>query len=240
MDFQNRVALVTGGTGALGSSVVLDLLESGARVAVPYIVDHEWQGLLAAAGAGRERLEGRRVDLTRPAEVDSWVQSILGSYRRVDFLLAIAGGFGAGKVQETSEEVWDLMLKVNLRSLTCVLRPVIPTIMQQNFGRIITVSSGAIVDQPGAGIAAYAVSKAAVRQLSEIVSEEVKARDIRVHCLMPGTIDTQANRRAMPDADRSQWVSTGEVAQVIHRLLLNGARSPVVVAVQRGSEAPAL
>lgn len=239
MDFQNRVALVTGGTGALGSAVVLDLLASGAQVAVPYIADREWQELLARAGAWRERLEGQHVDLTNSSEAEFWLRSVQERRGRVDFLLAIAGGFAAGKVYETSDDVWDLMLKLNLWSLVCVLRPVLPIMMRQNFGRIVAVSSGAILDRPGAGVAAYAVSKAAVRQLSEVVSEEVKAHDIRVHCLMPGTMDTEANRRAMPGADRSQWVTTGEVASVIHRLLLDDARTPVVVPVLSGSNSGA-
>jgi len=235
MDFQNRAALVTGGTGALGSAVVLDLLESGARVAVPYIVDREWQDLLARAGPWRERLEGQRVDLTRPSEVESWVRSIQAGHGRIDYLLAIAGGFAAGKVHETTDAVWDLMLKLNLRSLVNILRPVLPIMIQQNFGRIVTVSSGAILDHPGAGVAAYAVSKAAVRQLSEVVAEEVKAHDIRVHCLMPGTMDTEANRRAMPDADRSAWISTSDVARVIHRLLIDSSDGPVIVPILSSS-----
>lgn len=235
MDFQNRVALVTGGTGALGSAVVLDLLESGARVAVTYIVDHEWQRLEAWAGPWRKRLEGQRADLTNSSEVESWVHSILGSYGRVDFLLAIAGGFAAGKVHETTDEVWNLMLKLNLTPVACVLRPVLPIMVQQNFGRIVTVASGAILDHPGAGVAAYAVSKAAVRQLSEVVAEEVKAYDIRVHCLMPGTMDTEANRRAMPDADRSAWVSTSHVARVIHQLLLDARDRSLIVPILSSS-----
>lgn len=235
MDFQNRVALVTGGTGALGSAVVLDLLESGARVAVTYIVDHEWQRLEAWAGPWRKRLEGQRADLTNSSEVESWVHSILGSYGRVDFLLAIAGGFAAGKVHETTDEVWNLMLKLNLTPVACVLRPVLPIMVQQNFGRIVTVASGAILDHPGAGVAAYAVSKAAVRQLSEVVAEEVKAYDIRVHCLMSGTMDTEANRRAMPDADRSAWVSTSHVARVIHQLLLDARDRSLIVPILSSS-----
>jgi NAD(P)-dependent dehydrogenase (short-subunit alcohol dehydrogenase family) len=204
-------------------------------VAVSYIVDREWQELSARAGPWHANLEAWRVDLTRPSEIESWVRSVHTHRGRIDDLLAIAGGFSPGKAHETSDSVWDLMLKLNLRSLVSVLRPVLPIMMQQNFGRIVTVSSGAILDHPGEGIAAYAVSKAAVRQLSEIIAEEVKAYDIRVHCLMPGTMDTEANRRAMPDADRSQWVSTGDVASVIHRLLLEEARTPVVVPIIRGS-----
>jgi len=235
MDFQNRVAVVTGGTGALGSAVVLDLLEGGAHVAVAYVVDSEWKELSARAEPWRARLDGWRVDLTRPSEVEPWIKSVQSSRGGLDYLLAIAGGFAAGKVHETSESVWDLMMKLNLRAVVGVLRPVLPVMIQHNFGRIVTVGSGAILHQPGAGIAAYAVSKAAVRQLSEVLAEEVKDYDIRVYCLMPGTMDTEANRRAMPDADRSQWVSTGEVARVIHRLLLEEVQTPVVVPIVRGS-----
>jgi NAD(P)-dependent dehydrogenase (short-subunit alcohol dehydrogenase family) len=231
MDFSDRVALVTGGTGALGGAVALDLLSGGARVAVPYVVDSEWKDLSARAERWRDRLDGWRVDLTRPSEVEPWVRSVQSNWGRLDYLLAIAGGFTAGKVHETSESAWDLMMKLNLRSLVTVLRSVLPIMIAQNFGRILTVSSGAILDQPGAGIAAYAVSKAAVRQLSEILSEEVKPYDIRVHCLMPGTMDTEANRRAMPDADRSPWVPIDEVTRVIRHLMLEQDHSPVVVPV---------
>ena len=230
-DFQDRVALVTGGTGALGGAITLDLLSSGAHVLVTYVIEAEWQDLTARAGASRARLTGLRVDLTRTAEVEAAVQKLRQSRGRLDFLLAIAGGFAAGKIVETPESAWDLMLTLNLRALVSVLRLVVPVMLDQNFGRIVTVSSGAILDGPGAGIAAYAVSKGAVRQVSEILAEEVKGHNIRVHCLLPGTMDTAANRRAMPEADPSKWVKTGEVARVVHRLLGDGPPSPVLVPI---------
>jgi NAD(P)-dependent dehydrogenase (short-subunit alcohol dehydrogenase family) len=238
MDFQDRVALVTGGTGALGSAVVRDLLASGARVAATYTVETEWQHLLSGAADLRSRLKGIPVDLTEADEVKTAVQSLHNAHGRLDFLLAIAGGFAAGKIHETSEAVWDRMLNLNLKALFSILRPVIPVMIKQNFGRIITVSSGAIVNSPGAGIAAYAVSKAAVRHLSEVLAEEVKDYNIRVHCLMPGTMDTEANRRAMPNADFSQWVTTAAVARLTNRLLLDEVKLPLVVPVLRPGDVP--
>jgi NAD(P)-dependent dehydrogenase (short-subunit alcohol dehydrogenase family) len=231
VDFRDRVALVTGGTGALGSVVVRDLLASGARVAATYTVEAEWHHFLASVANSRAQLQGIPVDLTEADEVRAAVQSFQQAHGRLDFLLAIAGGFAAGKIHETSEAVWDRMLNLNLKTLFSILRPVIPVMIKQNFGRIITVSSGAIVNGPGAGVAAYAVSKAAVRHLSEVLAEEVKDYNIRVRCLMPGTMDTEANRRSIPTADFSQWVSTGEVARVIHRLLLDEADSPLTVPI---------
>jgi NAD(P)-dependent dehydrogenase (short-subunit alcohol dehydrogenase family) len=236
MDFQDRVALVTGGTGALGSAVVSDLLASGAHVAATYTVEAEWQHFVAGAADFRARLTGIPVDLTEADEVRAAVQSFERAHDRLDFLLAIAGAFAPGKIHETSEAVWDRMLNLNLKTLFSILRPAIPVMIKQNFGRIVTVGSGAILNSAGAGIAAYAVSKAAVRHLSEVLAEEVKDYNIRVHCLMPGTMDTEANRRAMPNADFSQWVATAEVARLVHRLLMDEADPPLVVPILRPSE----
>jgi len=225
MDFQGRVAIVTGGTGALGSAVTFDLLESGARVAVPYVTEKDWAALQSRAGAARERLWGAQVDLTKASAVERFIADIAERWARIDFLVCIAGGFAAGKVHETTEETWDHMFDLNLRTVYLALHAVVPAMIKQNFGRIVTISSGAILNGGGAGIAAYAVSKGAVRQLTEILASELKDYDIHAHCVMPGTMDTAANRRAMPQADFSKWVKTEDVARVIHFLLSEDARA---------------
>jgi NAD(P)-dependent dehydrogenase (short-subunit alcohol dehydrogenase family) len=225
MDLQNRVAIVTGGTGALGGSVVAELLNQGARVAVTYVVDEEWNRLVTGAGDAGGRLWGAKVDLTQPAEVAAFVGDVVARWSRADFLVAIAGGFAAGKSYETDDRTWDRMFALNFRSLVNCLRVVVPVMIERNFGRIVTISSGAIRRGGGAGIAAYAVSKGAVQQLSGILADELKDFDIHVHCLMPGTMDTPANRRSMPTADFSKWVKTEDVARVIRFLLSDEARA---------------
>ena len=225
MDFENRVAMVTGGAGALGSAVTQDLLQNGARVAVPYRGDSEWAALVNSAGAARDRLWGAPVDLTKAAAVEQFAADVTARWGRIDFLVCIAGGFAAGKIHETSEESWDRMFDMNVKTVHLALRAAVPVMLKQNFGRIITISSGAILKGGGAGIAAYAISKGAVRQLTEILADELKGYDIRAHCIMPGTMDTPANRRDMPKADFSQWVSTADVARVIHFLLSDEARA---------------
>jgi NAD(P)-dependent dehydrogenase (short-subunit alcohol dehydrogenase family) len=236
VDFQNRVVIVTGGTGALGTSVTLDLLDSAARAVVTYRTDEEWMALERRAGEHHGKLVGAKVDLLQAADIERLVADILSKWKRIDFLVAVAGGFAAGKSYETDEKTWDHMFDLNLRSLVNCLRSVVPVMVRQNFGRIITVSSGAILRGGGAGMAAYAVAKGAVRQLSEILADEVKSYDIHVHCLLPGTLDTEANRRSMPQADFSKWVKTAEVAQVVHFLLSDEARAvrSVVVPVLGG------
>lgn len=231
MELANRTAIVTGGTGALGSAVTLDLLAAGARVAVTYLSEAEWTALRASAAGWGESLYGAKVDLTDSSAVGGFLGDVAGRWERVDFLAAIAGGFAAGKSYEADDKAWDRMFSLNFRSLVNCVRAVIPRMIEQNFGRIVTISSGAILRGGGAGIAPYAISKGAVRQFSEILAEEVKACDIHVHCLMPGTMDTPLNRRSMPDADFSKWVKTEDVARVIRFLLSDDARAVRCVVV---------
>jgi NAD(P)-dependent dehydrogenase (short-subunit alcohol dehydrogenase family) len=225
MDFENRVAVVTGGTGALGGAVVMDLLAGGARVAITYRDEAEWKLLFDAAIAMKERLLGIKVDLTHAAEVESFEREVRSLWGRLDFLVAVAGAFAAGKSYQTDEKTWEFMFNVNFRSVVNCLRAVVPVMIGQNFGRIVTISSGSILRGGGAGIAAYAVSKGAVQQISEILADELKPYDIHVHCVMPGTMDTPGNRKAMADADFSKWVKTEDVARTIHFLLGDNARA---------------
>jgi NAD(P)-dependent dehydrogenase (short-subunit alcohol dehydrogenase family) len=231
MEFEQRVAIVTGGTGALGSSVALELLRRGARALVTYRSDKEWAALEGRAGECGGRLWGAKVDLLEAAELERLAVEAVEKWQRIDYLVAVAGGFAAGKSFETDERTWDRMLNLNFRSLLSCLRAVAPVMIRQNFGRIVTVSSGSILRGGGAGIAAYAVSKGAVRQLSEILADELKAYDIHVHCILPGTMDTEANRQAMPKADASKWVKTEDVARLVCFLLSDEARAVRSVAV---------
>jgi len=231
MDLQGRVAVVTGGTGALGSTVALDLAASGVRVAVPYIDEAHWAPVESGAGVARDRLWGAKADLTQAGDIERFVRDVTERWGRIDFLVCIAGGFAAGKIHETSEEDWDRMFDVNLRTLYHAVRATVPVMIRQNFGRIITTSSGAILNGGGAGIAAYALSKGAVRQFTEILAGELKDHNIHAHCILPGTMDTEANRRAMPKADFSRWVSTADVARVIRLLLSDDAQAVRSLAV---------
>jgi NAD(P)-dependent dehydrogenase (short-subunit alcohol dehydrogenase family) len=225
MDFDDRVAVVTGGTGALGRSVVFNLLQAGARVVVPYLQEEGWKSLRTQADKHDDRLTGGLVDLTHASQADRFIQDTVAREGRLDFLICLAGGFAAGKSFESDDRTWARMLDLNLRSVFLMLPPVVPVMIRQNFGRIITVSSGAILRGGGAGMAAYAVTKGAVRQLTEILARELEGYDIRAHCVMPGTMDTESNRRAMPKANPTEWVKTEDVAKVIHFLLGDQSRA---------------
>jgi NAD(P)-dependent dehydrogenase (short-subunit alcohol dehydrogenase family) len=174
---------------------------------------------------------GGPVDLKQSPDVEAFISNVLERYGRVDCLVCVAGGFAAGKSFESDDQAWGQMLDLNLMSVVRMLRPVVPVMIRQNFGRIVTISSGAILHGGGAGIAPYAVSKGAVLQLTEILAQELGKYDVRAHCVLPGTMDTEANRTAMPNADFSKWVQTEDVAKVIHFLLSDQSRAVRNVAV---------
>ena len=203
----------------MGRSVTLDLLKNGAHVAIPYIEERGWESLQTAVAELAGHLTGKLVDLRNSGDVERFISNVLERHGRLDFLICVAGGFAAGKSFESDDKTWEDMLGLNLMSVVRMLRPVVPVMVHQNFGRIITVSSGSILKGGGAGIAPYAVSKGAVLQLTEILAQELEKYDIHAHCVMPGTMDTEANRKAMPKADFSKWVRTEDVAKVVHFLL---------------------
>ena len=143
------------------------------------------------------------------------------------------GAWRGGKpVHETDLADWDFLFNVNLRTTLLCCRAVIPQMLKQGRGKIITVASRDGL-AGSAGYAAYSASKSAVLRLTESLADELKASNINVNCIMPGTIDTPQNRAANPSADFSKWVEPSAIADVILFLAsdasraINGAAVPV-------------
>lgn len=219
---KGKVAIVTGGTGALGQSVALRFLADGASVAVPWIVPEEWSALETRAGDGRARLHGARVDMADEAGVAAFVADVLGRSARLDVLVNAVGGFAGGDLASTPLAEWRRLLDLNLTSAAVGCRAVLPAMRAARRGRIVNVASRAVVPPLG-GFIAYTVSKSAVIALTQALAQEERPHGITVNAVLPSTMDTPANRRAMPDADRSGWVSTESVADVIAYLASDAA-----------------
>jgi NAD(P)-dependent dehydrogenase (short-subunit alcohol dehydrogenase family) len=225
-----RVAIVTGGTGALGQSVTSRFLSAGATVWIPYVVPAEVEALKARVGAGAS-LHCAHADVTDETAFGRFVQSVLDAHGRVDILINGVGGFAGGDLVSTRLVEWDRMLTLNLRSAVIGCRGVLPAMTAAGFGRIVNISSRAVVPPLG-GFIGYTVAKAAIITLTQALAREV-ARGVSVNAVLPSTMDTPANRQAMPDADRSGWVSTDAVAEVIGYLasdaagMVSGATIPV-------------
>src|ERR1051326_1256551 len=201
----SRVMLVTGGTGALGRSVVRRLLEGGATVHVPWVAEPEVAELLEVlAGTSSAQLVLHHLDVTAESEVAALFGAI-GS-RPVEVLVNLVGAFTYGAIETTPLGDWDRMLRLNGTSAFLTCRAAVPAMKTARWGRIINVSSAPAVNHGAARIAAYAASKAALLTFSESLAKEVAPFGITVNTLIPTVIDTPANRRATPDADTSVWL----------------------------------
>ncbi len=226
-----RVVVVTGGTGALGQSIVLAFLGTGATVCVPYVVTEELAALRARVPAGdATRLETAPCDVTDEAAITAYVTQVVGRHRRVDVLVNAVGGFAGGDLASTPLAEWNRIMMLNLTSAVVGCRAVIPDMARARWGRIVNIASRAVVPPQG-GFIAYTVSKAAVITLTQALAQEVRLHGITVNAVLPSTMDTPANRRAMPDADRSGWVSTDAVAKVVVFLASESAEAVTGAAV---------
>ena len=159
--FSGKLALVSGGTGGLGRAVTLAFLAEGARVAVPYFDQKEFDDLKAAASEHAARLEGQSIDVTDEAAVRVFIDGVLAKHGRLDVLVNTVGGYAGGlKLWEMDAKVFDRMLQLNLRSGFALSRAVVPAMLKQGHGAIVNVTAKAAVDH-AAGASAYASSKAA-------------------------------------------------------------------------------
>jgi len=223
--FQPGVAVVGGGTGALGSAVVRRLVAAGRRVVVPtrHVEDDD----------APEGVTYIACDLDDPGSVERLRIAVeaLGPWTA---LVGASGGFAGGRAHEMDDAAIAAQLAVNLLGPWRLARAAARSMIGAGSGgRIVLVASRAAVEV-ARGQAAYQVSKAAVLRLTQVMAAELRGHGITVNAVLPGTIDTQANRESMPNADRSAWVSADSVAAVIEWLLSDGAAAVTGSAVPAG------
>jgi NAD(P)-dependent dehydrogenase (short-subunit alcohol dehydrogenase family) len=211
----NRVAIITGGTGALGQAVTLRLLADGASVALPWIVKDEEARLRGRVPAdARARVLTAEADVIDDAGMGRFVQTVVERFGHVDVLVSLVGGFAGGALVDTDRATWDRMIAMNLTSAFTASRATLPRMLEAGYGRIVLTASRAVLP-PSAGFIAYTVSKAAVTAFTQALAAETRGRGITVNAIAPSTMDTPANRAAMPDADRTGWVSVESVAELV-------------------------
>ena len=201
-----KVVVVTGASGALGRVVVEAALARGARVAG---LDYAASQIPATAN----RIALGDVDLSDAAEATKAIDAVAAHFGRLDALVNIAGGFAFEAVAEGDPATWQHMYALNVLTALNASRAAIPHLAVSASARIVNI--GAIgAQQAGAGMGAYAASKAGVHRLTEALAAEWKGK-ITVNAVLPSIIDTTANRASMPKADFAKWVTPQELAEVI-------------------------
>jgi NAD(P)-dependent dehydrogenase (short-subunit alcohol dehydrogenase family) len=211
MDYRNRQVVVTGGTGALGTAVVGALIKAGATCHVPYLIDQE-----AARFPFRDHAQVKLVtdmDLAEESAVARLFEGVPALWASIH----LVGGFAMAPVGKTSKA--DLMKQVDMNFVTAFLccRAAVNAMTRTGAGgRIVNVATRPALEwRAGAGMVAYVASKAAVAALTVALAEEVVQADILVNAVAPSTMDTAANRAAMPKADFNAWTKVEDVAATI-------------------------
>ncbi len=213
--FKGNVALVTGGTGALGRAVSLAFLEDGATVVVTYRDVRELDQLKRLAGGKASALQAQQVDATEISAMAEFVDRIVAEHGHLDAVVNTVGAYAGGTpLWETDRKTFETQLVLNLRSGFAVARAVVPVMLRQKRGAIVNIASKAAVDH-AAGAAAYAASKAAAVAMIDSLAADLKGTGVRANSVLPTIIDTEANRRAMPNADFADWPKPEEIAKVI-------------------------
>ena len=233
-DFSDRVAVVTGASGALGAVVARRLFVAGASLA---LVDRDIGRLPAlwpeAEGdaAADARLAFFTCELAEVLAVERTVTAISAHFGRIDHLFNIAGAYRGGEtIEEAPDATWTMLWEANFLSALHLCRAVVPGMRQRGSGSIVNVGSKASL-AGDAGAAPYSIAKTAVVRLTESLAAEVKRDGVRVNAVLPGTIDTPGNRHAMPEADWRVWIDPQALADAMLFLASPLARAVTGVAL---------
>lgn len=200
-----RTLVITGGHGILGRAVLEAAVAEGLNVAV---IDHA-RGEAVPDGV----LELGGVDLTEGAAAERVMSAVVERFGRIDGLLNIAGGF-VWQTVDDAEPAWDRMFALNVTTALNATRAALPHLKESDEGRIVNVGAAGAL-KSAAGMGAYAASKSGVHRMTESLAEELKSTSVTVNAVLPSILDTEQNRKDMPDADPAKWVRPADLARVM-------------------------
>lgn len=219
---EGKTTLITGGTGALGTVVAERFLKEGSSVATSYLFEDELKRL---PDDFRKHVLTVRADVTDDEDVAALFQQAINKFGKVDILINIVGGFLPKiMLRVVSTKDWDHMMGLNLKSAFLCSREFLQRSGSASYGRIISMAAmPAIKPSPGRG--PYAVSKAGVVMLTQVLGEELRGTGITANAIAPSIIRTQANIQSMPGENPSNWVAPGEIAELMLTLCGEGGKS---------------
>lgn len=230
LELNKKIVLITGATGALGQATAQIFANANTRLV---LTGRNADKLATLAQSLPHNTISQACDLCDATQVKQLVHKTLDKFGRIDVLLNIAGGFSMGpQVHELSEQDFDAMFAMNFTSTLNTCKTVIPVMLTQGSGKIVNVSARAATEGK-AKMAPYCISKRAVVTLTECLAAEHKQNNLNINCILPGTIDTETNRKDMPNADHASWVPPEDIANMMlflssdHAQSVNGAIIPV-------------
>lgn len=224
-ELSGKIAVISGASGNLGAAVAHRLYKEQVKLAVIDRHQDRINETLRKLDIDPKSVLIGLVDLTKKAEVDSFIDQVTATFGQVDMMINTAGGYKPGKlVSETDEDFWDSVIELNSKPALHLSAAVARCMTAKgNKGRIINVAGKAGLSAFATG-AAYGAGKAIVLRLTESMSAELLKRGITVNAVLPSTIDTPQNRANEPNADFSKWVQPESIADVIAFLCSDSAR----------------
>lgn len=236
-DFSNKVIVIIGGTGALGRVLTKSFLNYHSKtIFITYRSEKEMQELKTELDILLEQplktsttIEYIKVDVTNDKETKRLISNIVKRHGQIHILVSVVGAYIGGKnVTQLDESEWDKMININLKSAFLISKHVIPAMVSNNYGKLVYISSRTGLRSDGYD-SAYAASKSGLIRFVESASQEVKKSNININCVLPTILDTEPNRKEMPNADFSKWVKLDDLSKVILFLcsddskIINGA-----------------
>ena len=206
-----KTVIITGANGNLGSAVTKEFLDKGYQVVATVIAEAMKADFTAA-----DRLEVRVVNLTDEGETHTFIQSVIGKYKKIDAALMLVGGFAMGNIATTSGVDIDKQLSLNFKTAYHVTKPLFRHMMENENGRLIYIGARpAIEPSQGKDLLAYGLSKSLLFKLAEYLNEEAKGKNVSATVVAPSTLDTPLNRKSMPDTNPSTWVKPSALAEIL-------------------------
>ena len=207
-----KTAIVTGAFGNMGQAVVKKFINEGYKV-IGTIIPNE----AIPVDFPGDKFEKMVVDLMNEDDSAKFVADIISKYGSVDAAILTVGGFAMGSMGDTKTSDITTQYKLNFETAYNAARPIFVQMLKQNKGRIFLIGSKAGLDaKSGKGMVAYGLGKSLIFRLAELMNEEAKGTDVVTSVVVPGTIDTPQNRKAITDADPAKWVKPDAIADVIY------------------------
>jgi len=233
VNLENRVAVITGATGGLGSVVTRDLAARGASLALLDIDPARLAALTGELSLPESRLLARSVNLLDPAETKATADAIMDRFGKLDILLHLVGGWTGGRtLVEAPAEDLSFMLNQHVWTSFNVTQAFVPYLVKNGWGRIVMITSP-FASRPNAKGGPYAIGKAGQETLMLTLSQELKDTGVTANLLQAKTIDAKREKISDPKPENASWTTPEELSAAILHLLsdeagtINGAKIPL-------------